>query len=748
MKQKRRLLAVVLTLIVTAMCAPISAFAQQLPSKFDPVQSGKITPVRQSPQQFNLCWAYATIGSIEQSIIFSGLDNASVDLSESSLAWFSTQSEKQVLDDAERYSNNYIMAPAFSMSRLCGLENEADEPVYLHYPYLNPVSYSQQGRSGYELCSVEKVVGDHDVVKQKLMEFGGATVCYHSDLSRFSSDHKSYFQNERTDVNHSVTIVGWDDGYSRDNFGSVKPEKDGAWLVKSVWGTRSDNGYYWISYCEPELTEFYFYKVIKTESDAVYTHNGGMDRMYASAKDEVRAANVFTAQEDELLTGISFFVEENEGKGTDYTVNVYTNVKESTAVEGTQCAQIKGNVRYDGYYTVKMPSQIRLKKGERFSVEVSLRSDNGKNYFVVEDAGCKAEKGQSYYYSTSKGWQDCTDTTFKNAYINAYTKRDAAADRSQLKALVEKYSQKRGMQRAVMIAKNVLDDDSAGYGEISSAEKLLSAVANECDSYTVITDAKQWNEFASSVSSGAQYRDKTIVVEEDIDFSGVEFVCAGSSQENCFNGCFQGNGHVFSNITFNAKGSDPVGVFGCVGSCGVVNGLVVRGAVMTAETAGGIVGICSGGTVNACGFYGEINAKTCGGSVGRLENGTVSDCWSDVKNISGIIGESAESGRFCVQNCFCVAQDRLDSVTAVKSADMIEEMLNTNGKNNQSFRHFADLGGVVRPLVAADKTGTTQESIQNENSGITAAAAVCAVLFCLTVCTVVVILVFKHKKRS
>ena len=258
----------------------VSAQEDKLPSKFDPRESGKVTAVRQTPDSFNLCWAYATAAAVEQSIIFHSLDNASVDLSESALAWFSSDSEKESVEASERYDNNYIIAPVFAMSRLCGLQYESEEPVYLSTPYLNPVSYSQNGLSDYELESVEKVSGDIDVIKRKLMEHGGAAVCYYSDLDCFSSDHRSYFQNERTEVNHSVTVIGWDDDYSRENFGAVKPDRDGAWLVKSVWGTRNENGYYWISYCEKELEDFYFYKVKKTASDTVYTHNGGMDRMF------------------------------------------------------------------------------------------------------------------------------------------------------------------------------------------------------------------------------------------------------------------------------------------------------------------------------------------------------------------------------------------------------------------------------------------------------------------------------------
>ncbi|MDR0846092.1 MAG: C1 family peptidase [Lactobacillales bacterium] len=51
-------------------------------------------------------------------------------------------------------------------------------------------------------------------------------------------------------VNHIVSIVGYDDNYSKDNFNeAVRPANDGAFLVKNSWGTGvHDNGYFWLSY--------------------------------------------------------------------------------------------------------------------------------------------------------------------------------------------------------------------------------------------------------------------------------------------------------------------------------------------------------------------------------------------------------------------------------------------------------------------------------------------------------------------
>ena len=49
---------------------------------------------------------------------------------------------------------------------------------------------------------------------------------------------------------HAVTIIGWDDNYSKNNFKSnCRPQNDGAWLILNSWGTDwGNNGTAWVSY--------------------------------------------------------------------------------------------------------------------------------------------------------------------------------------------------------------------------------------------------------------------------------------------------------------------------------------------------------------------------------------------------------------------------------------------------------------------------------------------------------------------
>lgn len=66
--------------------------------------------------------------------------------------------------------------------------------------------------------------------------------------------HLNYYDGDKY-ADHEITIVGWDDNYSKDNF-SVTPPGNGAFLVKNSWDVDwGDSGYFYISYYDKSLSE-------------------------------------------------------------------------------------------------------------------------------------------------------------------------------------------------------------------------------------------------------------------------------------------------------------------------------------------------------------------------------------------------------------------------------------------------------------------------------------------------------------
>lgn len=90
-------------------------------------------------------------------------------------------------------------------------------------------------------------------VKSHIMKNGALyTIMYMEEAENYY-DSFSYGYcclNGEMQANHAVTIIGWDDTYSKDNFPSEnRPTKDGAWLVLNSYGTSFGNkGIFYISY--------------------------------------------------------------------------------------------------------------------------------------------------------------------------------------------------------------------------------------------------------------------------------------------------------------------------------------------------------------------------------------------------------------------------------------------------------------------------------------------------------------------
>ena len=106
----------------------------------------------------------------------------------------------------------------------------------------------------------------NDAIKQQLLEGRAVAITFYADQSRPNRITETGYMNpgnnesktwahytpDELPISHAVTIVGWDDAYSKENFGnpdpvtgevdpSKQPPMDGAWIVKNSWG--SDDGF-------------------------------------------------------------------------------------------------------------------------------------------------------------------------------------------------------------------------------------------------------------------------------------------------------------------------------------------------------------------------------------------------------------------------------------------------------------------------------------------------------------------------
>lgn len=418
--------------------------ASALPEEYT---SPYVTSIKsQSP--YGTCWAFAAMAVSESNIWKKGLADSSIDLAEWQIAYFLGNSVTDPLEgtkgDQVVLKNNYLHIGGqqrLTTFRLASWVGVTDEK---YAPYSTVVSDATAtldtslayGKDSYHLENAYWIpMTEQDQIKQLILECGACATAYYDSYTYyndpFTTDTEErvayYCPDETQTVNHAITIIGWDDHYSRENFGTNKPEADGAWLCKNSWGTSfSKDGLFYISYEDASMAseDGYFFDYGKVDNyDHNYQYDGGLSRTYAYAAD---TANVYTTVSDEILKAVGFYTLDPQ---YICTVEVYKDCTEWPD-KGTLVSTVTVTEPYAGYHTVVLPEAVELEKGEKYSIVISYKSVNGNSVRIPYDASVDdsfltstsaAEPGQSYISVNRKYyWTDISEDG-ENCRIKAFT---------------------------------------------------------------------------------------------------------------------------------------------------------------------------------------------------------------------------------------------------------------------------------------------------------------------------------------
>lgn len=407
--------------------------AGDLPASYDARKDNLITSVKYQGE-YGTCWAHATMNCLEADAIKKGYyTKDTADFSESHLVWFannpvdslnntSANDYKNDSDLSHVYSpnvgGNYFMALS-ALSRWEGIANEKD------FPYgMNGYKDENRYNSGSGLIIDQMVFlqnADADEIKSWIIEHGAISIAYNSSTTGSNKDVYTSSQKPT----HGVSVIGWDDNYSRDNFGILnRPKKNGAWLIKNSWGTdKGDNGYYWLSY-ETPIKMCTGFSVCKKDSYLNnYTYNGyEADEFDVSIKvNNWSTANVFTAKDNEKLSKVSFYTARPD---LDVSIKVYKlDNNFSNPVSGELVSNVSKSYHNIGLYSVDLKEKVDLSKGQIFSVVVEYStsaSEMGIYCENTEGGHFKSAKGESWFGLDGE-WLDTMELGYGNNYINAIT---------------------------------------------------------------------------------------------------------------------------------------------------------------------------------------------------------------------------------------------------------------------------------------------------------------------------------------
>ena len=413
------------------------------------------------------CWAFSAVACAEADAIKNhGADKNTIDLSEWHLAYFAYHGLREGTGDSVSLSGNdpyyslggYDMLSTLTLSAGIGLVSEENAPYELLLK--NPsaeLKYESMYDCEYRIDNVIllDIANDPEAVKAAIYEYGAVTANYYSDLSYLNMGSNGTFAQYCGDssktADHAITIIGWDDNYSRVNFSATngRPRGNGAWLVKNSWGTDFGfSGYFWISYYDATLTGGTAFDVVPTETyDKIYQHDGGITLQYIDSTVNDEVVNVFTsdARTSELLTAVGVSVTDR-GNTNEYTLRIYSDPKynDENGLTYGRVLHTQTGYLHGGYNNIYLNTPVELTRGTTFAVSIctdaGIMVDGDSATELISGTVYTSEAevlgGQTYYKEGNDPWKDAAeDGTPWNARIKALTVTANTRSKPKLSAL-------------------------------------------------------------------------------------------------------------------------------------------------------------------------------------------------------------------------------------------------------------------------------------------------------------------------
>lgn len=370
-----------------------------IPSYYSLVDEGLVTMVKDQQSSGN-CWAFTAMAVLESCL--KKATGKEFDLSEQNMknliALYSDYGWKMDTNEG-----GYDSMPFGYFASWLGPVNETSD-LFDDRSVLSPVLDSILHIQNILFLKRDNFT-DNDAIKTAILKYGAVGTSIYFD-NYYLYNGTNYYTWALYPSNHAVTIVGWDDNYSRENFyfGSYA-DGDGAWIVKNSWGPNwGDNGYFYVSYYDVSFAKpgvegiaytFVLNNTVKYDKNYQYDIAGKTDYLHDNRLN-VWYKNKFTATDTEMLSGVSTYFE----KLTNWTVSVYVNdVLKST----------KSGMSNAGYYTIQLDNPIPLYTGDVFEIVFNTTTDKMSSVPISEIAVLNKAiyyPGISYVSYDGQNWED------------------------------------------------------------------------------------------------------------------------------------------------------------------------------------------------------------------------------------------------------------------------------------------------------------------------------------------------------
>ena len=364
--------------------APILTQGQALPAAYDLRSKNKVSPV-EDQGGCGSCWTFATFGSLESvllpawSTVFS--ENHLKNLHDFDTPHMNCCEDGDALMSAAYFARwgttekDSTGSPIFA-----GPVSLADDPYNVSCAEIAPmIPLAAHVQNVYWLPARQGPM-DNRAIKSAIMTYGGVFTAFEwrGSASYWNYATAAYYDYNDSlatlQLNHAVTIVGWDDNYAKTNF-STTPPGNGAWIVKNSWGTSwGQSGYFYVSYYDANFGHhdnvvFTAEPATNYKTNYQYDPFGLVTGYGKNSSSTGYGANVFSATSDGTLKAISFWT---LAPGTRYIAKVYVDPKPDNPASGALASTISGSTPYAGYHTESLTAGVPLKTGEKFAVVVKF----------------------------------------------------------------------------------------------------------------------------------------------------------------------------------------------------------------------------------------------------------------------------------------------------------------------------------------------------------------------------------------
>ena len=311
----------------------------------------------------------------------------------------------------------------------------------LEESYILPCPAKNAGESETEPVYEYEPLGTQ-AIKEQLMNKRAVEIGFCADQSMpdqesdgvFISKNWAHYTNDMENTaNHAVTIVGWDDNYSRENFveGNEPPQDmfpdgqhegatnggNGAWLVKNSWGSGEEDfpnkgpgtwgiqnsdgegtGYFWLSYYDQSLDSpeaLNFTKEVPGEGYYLDQHDymPVADIETAEIDYKISMSNVFKAEVNEKLDYISF---QTAVPNTTVSYEIYLlSSGYQTPQDGVKVAsgECEKPFEFGGFHKVKINEDVTIQKGQYYSIIITEKTPDNE-YSINIPSGTREDMAE------------------------------------------------------------------------------------------------------------------------------------------------------------------------------------------------------------------------------------------------------------------------------------------------------------------------------------------------------------------